>query len=77
MPGRNPQLGIGRDVQILQRAARLAYLVLLLESRGPGRPRKRQFDTAEIAHHLGVTQRSIQRDLHLAQQVREILHSYP
>lgn len=52
------------------KAARLALLALLLEQRGPGRPKKREWDTAALASLLGVSQRSIQRDLHQAQQVR-------
>ncbi len=66
-----------RDVKILHKAARIAYLVLLLEKRGPGRPRKRELDTAKIAKQLGVTQRSIQRDLHFVAQVREIMAKFP
>ena len=53
----------------LNKAARIAYLALLLGERGVGRPRKQEIDTAAIAARLGVTQRSIQRDLHYAQQV--------
>ena len=66
---------INRDV--LPKAARIAYLVLLEEKRGPGHPRKRELDTAEIAKRLGVTQRSIQRDLHFAKRVRDILEKFP
>jgi hypothetical protein len=68
-------MDIPRDV--LPKAARIAYLVLLVEKRGPGKPRKKEFDTAEIASRLGVTQRSIQRDLHFAHQVREIMAKFP
>lgn len=62
----------------LHKAARIAYLALILMQRGVGRPKKREFDTADIARRLGVTQRSIQRDLkyaeHVAQLVRSLEH---
>ena len=57
----------------LHKAARLAYLALMLEARQPGRPPKHEFDTANLARDFGVTQRSIQRDLHEAWKVREFL----
>lgn len=60
----------------LTKAARLCYMVMLLDRRGPGRPRKREFDTAVLAERLGVSRRSIQRDIHVAQRVREILAGF-
>jgi hypothetical protein len=57
----------------LYKSARIAYLVLMLRKRGLGRPRKMEFDTAALAKTLGVTQRSIQRDLHFAGQVNDLL----
>jgi hypothetical protein len=60
----------------LAKAARIAYLVLLIRTRGPGRPRKMEFDTANLAILLGVTQRSIQRDLHFAGQVNDLVTDY-
>lgn len=56
----------------INKAARLAYLVLLLRDRHPGRPKKR-LDTKALATLLGTTQRSIQRDLHDVERVRVLL----
>jgi transcriptional antiterminator len=61
----------------LNKAARIAYLVLLLEKRNPGRPPHHEFDSVELAQKLGVSQRSVQRDLHDAWKVRDILHKLP
>lgn len=61
-----------RDIKILHKAARLTVLALLLEKRKPGRPKKREFDTKALAEAMGVSQRSIQRDIHLAEQVRRL-----
>jgi predicted DNA-binding transcriptional regulator YafY len=57
----------------LHKAARLATLVLMLEHRGRGRPRKREWNTAKLADLFGVSRRSIQRDIKLADTVRQML----
>ncbi len=62
-------------LESLNKAARIAYLVLLLEKRNPGRPPHHEFDSAELAGILGVSQRSIQRDLHDAWRVRDKLQT--
>lgn len=60
----------------IHKAARIAYLSLCLLERKRGRPPKHEFNTVELARRLGVSQRSIQRDLHYAWQVKELVKTY-